>query len=544
MFNHEIFAVSLGRAVDQVRTGAPASHQKSALRAVYALTSVASAMVRVYQDMLTVDDVGIPDTLPLVPLLIQRIRDHGVAEIAIARGANPAELLALIRGLAAEPPAEGGAQRLKHRLRDVRSAAIMVIPLQPEEGTAEHRVRTVTQAFEAIETEEPAAAGPASGAPSSDEAFELPAELPGGMRSIEFDFDLAGLEEAAIAVPAEPAAIPEIEPLEPQIISAETPLSAALARVARDPYGPGILDRLTDLSQEVQRALAEDLIQPALHALAAAIAWEPEAPEGSPRNSYAIVLHRTLTRELLTQVARFVTDQRLGPEATKVMQRGRGDAAEVLLGLVATTEEMRERKAYMMALRGMPEGVAQVVHMLGHRQWFVVRNVADLMGELHIEEAVPDLAGCVAHDDARVRRSAAVALAKIGTPATAEPLRRVMKAGDKELRVLIAGSIGGQKSRALAMPLVALAEQEQDVEVLGEYYRALGASARPRRCRRSGRPRSPAGSSWDGDPRTPGSPPSRACGSPGDARPSRRSRVWSPTATSPSASWPAARSTS
>lgn len=128
----------------------------------------------------------------------------------------------------------------------------------------------------------------------------------------------------------------------------------------------------------------------------------------------------------------------------------------------------------MSVLRGMPEGLAQVVHMLGHPQWFVVRNVADLMGELRIEEAVPELSRCLGHGDARVRRAAAVALAKIGTKATVEPLRRVLKEGDRELRALIAGSIEGSKSRALAMPLVAFADQEQDPEVLRELYRALG----------------------------------------------------------------------
>ena len=481
MFNHEIFAVSLARMVDLVRSRAPTPQQKSSLRALYALTSVASAMVRVYQDMLTVDDVGIPDSLPTIPLLIERIRDHGVAEIAIARGAAPVELLALVRGLAAEPPAEGGARRIKGLLRDAHSSAIMVIPLQPDEAASERRAPSVTQAFEASDIEAAAAAGPPpAGAPPTDAAFELPAELPEGMRSIDLAFDVTEQEPAQagpvapppLPAPAGPA--PTVEPLEPQTISAETPLGTALAAVARDPYGHGILDRLTYLSEAVHQALAEDQIQPALHALAAAIAWEPAAPDGSPRNSYAIVLRRTLTREALAQLAPFVTDPRLGPEAAKVMQRGRGDAAEVLLGLVAITEDMRERKAYMLALRGMPEGVSQVIHMLAHRQWFVVRNVADLMGELRIEESVGALADCLDHEDARVRRSAAVALAKIGTNATAEPLRGVMRDGDKELRALIAASIGGPKSRALAMPLVGLAEQEEDLEVLAEYYRALG----------------------------------------------------------------------
>jgi HEAT repeat protein len=480
MFNHEIFAVSLARTIDLIRTGVPVAQQKTSLRAVHALTSVASAMVRVYQDMLTVDDIGIPDTLPCIPLLIQQIRDHGVAEIAIARGATPPELLALVRGLAAEAPPQGGVQRIKRRLRNARSTAIMVIPVQPDEAGAGPRGRSVTEAFEAKDIEEAVTeseqAEAAAAQPPSRPSFDLPAIA----HTIDMAFDLTDPTGAPMETPVKPPA-PEkpAQPLEPQVISGEAPLNSALARVAHDPFGDGILDRLTDLSKQIQRALRDDQIQPALHAMAAVIAWEPEAPEGSPRTAYAIVLRRTLTRELLTQLAQFVADPRLGPEAIKVLQRGRGDAAEVLLGLVANAEDMRERKAYMLALRGMPEGVAQVIHMLGHQKWFVVRNVADLMGELRIEEAVPGLAECLTHDDLRVRRSAAVALAKIGTAATAEPLRRVLKAGDAELRALVAGSVGGPKSRALAMPLVAFAEEEQDPDVLSEYYRALGRIGTP-----------------------------------------------------------------
>ena len=70
MFNHEIFAVSFGHSLELTRNGAPVEERKSALSAVYALTSNASAMMRVYQDMLTIDDVGIPDSLPYVPGII------------------------------------------------------------------------------------------------------------------------------------------------------------------------------------------------------------------------------------------------------------------------------------------------------------------------------------------------------------------------------------------------------------------------------------------------------------------------------------------
>ncbi len=482
MLNHEIFAVSLARSLELAATGAARSEQKEALRAVHALTSVASAMVRVYQGLLSVDDVGIPDSLPFVAGLIARMEAHGVAEVAIAMGATPAELLALVRGLAAEPAAEGGAQRIKMRLRDVHSTDIMVIPLHAA-GSGERRPPTVTQAFEAsavapLVSEDAAAAAPAGPSPAPRAPLETAAAFPGFDRA----FDLvpepstapAGAEREAGAAPPAP-----VEALQPQVMSAATPLAAALERVARDPYGPGILDRLSELSRQIQDALAADAIQPALHAIVAMTAWEPGAPDGSPRNSYAIVLRRTLSPDTLARVAPYVADPRLATEAVKVLQRGRVDGVEVLLGLLAAADGIRERKAYMTALRDMPEGVTQVVHMLEHQQWFVVRNVADLMGDLRIEEAVPGLSRCLDHADNRVRRAAAVALAKIGSTATVEPLRRVLKEGDRDLRALIAGSVGGPTSRPLAMPLAAFAEQEEDPGVVREFYHALGRIGTP-----------------------------------------------------------------
>jgi HEAT repeat protein len=262
-------------------------------------------------------------------------------------------------------------------------------------------------------------------------------------------------------------------------VSGGTPLNQALAQVARDPFGPRILERLTALEREVQRALANNDMEPAVHALAAVVAWEPQAPEETARSAYAITMQRTLTVGALTQLAAHVGDRWLGAEVMKVMQRGRIDAVEVLLGLLTTSESIRERKQYMNVLRTIPEGFSQVVHMLTDGRWFVVRNVAELMGEHRIAEAVPELEKCLHHGDSRVRRAAAIALARIGTPATVEPLRRVLKEGDREMRALVAGSIGGPGSRGLAMPLVGLAEKEEDLDVLKEYYLALGRIGTP-----------------------------------------------------------------
>jgi HEAT repeat protein len=131
------------------------------------------------------------------------------------------------------------------------------------------------------------------------------------------------------------------------------------------------------------------------------------------------------------------------------------------------------------ALTQMKEGQDQLIHMLGHPQWFVVRNVADLVGELGLEAAVPALTKQLDHTDERVRRQVALALAKIGTRSAAEPLRRVLRDISPEVRRQAALGVGGRKASALAMPLVVALEEEKDPEVVRELIFALGRIGSP-----------------------------------------------------------------
>jgi hypothetical protein len=503
VFNHELYASAFARAVELMRARSAAKdQQKAALRALVALASLSAASLRLYDGVLSVDDVTIPESVPHLPTLIERMQAHRVAELLIGRQSEPAELLALLRGLAAAP-GEGGT--VKERLRDVRSTRIMVVLEQVE--TAEHRTASVTQAFDLAEIEEaehraaappapePVGAGAGEGpaAPPAerddllkawDALHEGTGELPVPGAEIELgDVAAQPLVEEQATAPAAQASEPEAAAAAARApalpIDEDTPVGAALAAVVLDPYGPAILDRLTVLSEHVQAALREDQTEAALRSLAVVIDLEPGAPEGTPRNSYGIVLKRTLTREVLAQVAQCLLNPAVMDPAAKVMRRARAEGVEVLLGLLATAEGLRERRAFMAVLRTIPDGTDRVLAMLGHPQWFVVRNIAELAGELRIESAVGELGRLLTHHDQRVRRSAAVALAKIGSVATVEPLRRALKDGSPEVRSLIAASIGGTHARPLAMPLVALCESEENPDVLREYYRALGRIGSP-----------------------------------------------------------------
>lgn len=479
MFNHELYAASLARAVDVMRLADAKEQQKGALRAVVALAASSSATVRCYDGTLSVDDVGIPDSVQHVGTLTGRMAAHGIAEIAIGRGAEPGEMLALLRGLA-EP---AGSQSVKDKLRQARSSRIWVLLADPE-GVGQVGRTSVSALFE-----EPVAAPATPGArkkahkKEDEEALAAWNDLheEGGSQSTIQEVDLGISTETPTETPVQAAprpAQPEAPP--PELpIAVNTPLGAALLAVARRPNDGNVLDRLTSFAEHALQALREHQGGEVLLALAMIARLEAVAPEGTPKNSYRITLRRILQRETLEQLARHTAEPNLLEAVGAVFARAGGDGTEVLLGLLAAAESTKERRALMGALKTIQHGRDQVVRMLGHHQWFVARNIAELAGEMKLEEGIAELGKLLGHSDVRVRKAAAMALAKIGTPGTADPLLRAMKDGIPETRALIVSQIVSAQGPQFTTALAAQLESEEDPEVLREICLALGRIGSP-----------------------------------------------------------------
>jgi HEAT repeat protein len=246
-----------------------------------------------------------------------------------------------------------------------------------------------------------------------------------------------------------------------------------LEAIERDPSAPDVADRLN----EVVRALDDLGVQgdwPAVTAGAAAvIRGEERTGDADLRRSYGIAIRRMLPRSVVEQVARLVTsaDQRAGAQA--VLQRVGADATEALLALLAGADKMEDRRAYFASLRQMTEGTELLVNMLTHDEWFVVRNVADLCGEMRIETSVSRLARHVRHEDERVRRSVAAALARIGTSATAEPLRTLLRDPAPAVRLAVAQNLD-ERLRGLAMTVAVALDRERQPDLVRELLLALG----------------------------------------------------------------------
>ncbi len=473
MFNTEIYAAALARMVDLMRQPDAKEQQKAALRALVALSGSTSATIRCYDGVLSVDAVEIDPALPHVGGFAARMAAHNIAEIAIGRGADAAELLALMRGLAEGPY---GVPQVKERLREARSQHIMVLLSNEDEPAGDDD--GVGKLFEESPAEAPRRSG-GNARKRRDTATDALAawdalHASGNSNSMMKEIDLGFRVEPEIPAPAVPAPPPVEEALPELPIAADTPLGEALMRVALRPHDADVLDRLSRFTEVALAAVAAGEGGEVLKALAMLAALSQGAPEGTPLNSYRITMRRVLTRESLLTLAPIMKDPAFAEATAVVLPLAGADAMDVFLTMLIDAENIRERRAWMNVLRNMPQGREQIPHLLTHHQWFVVRNIAELVGEMRLEMAIPGLGKLLQHADQRVRRTAAIALVKIGTPPAMEPLRNALRAGGApELRGTIASLLGSSQAAAFGSALIALLDTEEDPEALKEICLAL-----------------------------------------------------------------------
>lgn len=467
MLNPDHFVVTFARGVELFRTRPDAvPEQKTALRALVALSKLGDVTFALDGDALTVLERPVSIALPGVSALVVQLRVHGVTRVEIAKDAAPAELLKLVRGLAQDPTAGEGEDGFAAEMRTSQAIRVTTVTVPADAGPAEGREARVTDAFQAEGLVDPNLA--------AMEGFEPPP--PPRIAMPEADMAGPAMAPPLPELPAPPSApadtVPPAETVAPAAPAGA--LDEALDALRKEPHGGDVLGKLTAITDHVSNALRHDRIEEAVETLAAVLDLEAKVPEGSPKRSYAIALRRVLTKPTLEKVAEMVLDARHATDAGRVLVRAGEDGTTVLLDRLEKAAGIQERRAYYDALRSISDGIELLIPMLDHQEWYVAQSVAGLLGDLAVDDAVPALAKALEHSEPRVRQAAAVALAKIGGRSAVEPLRRALAGGDSEMRTIVAGAVSGRKSGALAMPLVNIAEESDDLDVRRECYRALG----------------------------------------------------------------------
>ncbi len=374
--------------------------------------------LRAGDDALRVRGVPLADTQPLVGGLRTHLLDRGVGELRFASTVRPGQMLDVLRALA-EPP---GRYRSLHEMAMSFDASVReILVLSP-----------------------PAPEGPAQG----------------GDWNAYGDVAHAVMDQAA-------------EVARPSVALRLESLPDHLQAIDRDPAAEDVPEHLNEVVRTLDDLVAQEEWTAALGAMAAVVRAEARARSSANARSYGIAIRRMMPRSVVEQLARMVATPEARADAQIVLQRVGADATEALLGLLASADRMEDRRAYYASLRQMTEGTDLLVNMLTHDEWFVVRNVADLCGELRIEAAVSRLGRHVKHGDERVRKSVAAALARIAAPGSAEALRALMRDPSPAVRLAVAQNLD-DRLRWLAMSVVLALETESKPELVRELLLALG----------------------------------------------------------------------
>ena len=196
------------------------------------------------------------------------------------------------------------------------------------------------------------------------------------------------------------------------------------------------------------------------------------------RRAYTIGIRRLAKPTLLRGIAGLLPRRPdLRDSLYAVLLRVGPDGAEVLIDLLTSADSLTDRRAYLAALAKMRDAVPTLMHLLGDNRWYVVRNAIDLLGEMRASEAENALLEVVTHREERVRRSAATALARLGTPRSIQTVQHMLSDTVPEVRVHAVQGLGTVKSPRVVPVLARALDGETDPEVQAVILAALGRQA-------------------------------------------------------------------
>ena len=211
---------------------------------------------------------------------------------------------------------------------------------------------------------------------------------------------------------------------------------------------------------------------------AAFVDREVSAEDAELRRAYTIAVRRLTKPTLIRGMAGLLPRRReLRDSLQVVFTRLGSDAAEALIDLLTSSDSLTDRRAYLAVLAKIRDAVPTLIHLLGDNRWYVVRNAIDLLGEMRAAEAENALLDVVTHREERVRRSAATALARLGTLRSIQAAEKMATDPVPEVRVHAMQGLGTVKSPRAVSVLARALDHEPDQEVQAVILAALGRQA-------------------------------------------------------------------
>lgn len=449
--------------------------QKGALRAIVAVAKEGEVRLEARGWELFANDAEIPGALSGVRDLAGQMLGHGIREVTIAQNPSPADVLGSARILAgAVIEGDGGAGALqKLAALDARTVAFVAAnrDTADTDTTNSDTAHGGTAGSAAAAAPEPAPPLPFTTVESSS---ALTPQSESGAPPI--------VQEAPSSV-VESTGIVHDSGMWMQFSAAQAPKGSPEELLSR-------LDQTTDVTTTT--SLLDDLVLSAetasregkplivadiFHGI---VARESGLGDGELKRAYVMAIRRLSRPPLLRAVAMLLPRKReRAADFQAVLVRTGEDGADALIEQLTQATTAEDRRVFYDALATLQAGIPALIHMLGDARWFVVRNAADLLGEMHAKQAEGALIEVLRHRDDRVRRAATNALMNVGTPGALKAIHDAMHDESPTVRMQAAAALASRRDGKTAGTLTKALDDETDADVQLAILAALGRVATP-----------------------------------------------------------------
>jgi HEAT repeat protein len=475
----------------------------------------------------------LPDRFTGAQDLVAQLIGHSVLALTISQGASPADLLLAARVLASEAAPGDGGRNVVARLAalDAHTLRVEIDPTAaPEESKSPTPARTHTPAgLLAVQRDDEIIAfgqdeelyGAASltgmhptsdslGFPSltsltpiSNPALPIISALsptpPGVDTVIPPIFAVpAGTEGPPLLLPNEPlpplAPFPDLKIDEPEIMRGADPEQLLQANTAVTPKGSMVkmfealdqatssaaaakqLELLVKLATESARKERVDMVADVFYGI---VKRENDVEEKSIKRQYAMSIRRLSTPSVLHCLVELLPRRRENyDQYMAVFEKAEEAGVEALVEALVAAPSIQDRRVFYDALLRLRSGIRTLMFMLGDPRWYVVRNAAELLGEMKSAEAEAELTKLLQHRDDRVRTAAAASLAKLGGTAAVRGMRASLKDSDG-VRERVTEAMNARPEGSSVDSLIRAVDREEDSRVQMAMLAALGQLGTP-----------------------------------------------------------------
>ena len=428
--------------------------QKAALRMAMLATKEGAVTLAVREWRLLANAEMVPETLTGVQDLAAQIVGHSVHELIAGPNAAPADLLGVARILAGEPLPGDSGKGFQDKLSQLGAKTVRAVSDAPQELTMRPSgsLTTVGPGISDMIGGTPAAGSPTVDAPRNTSS----------MTSVGGDEDGSYLAFAALQAPKGSVA----------------DLLAQLDASKNVNVSTRLLDDIVTLAETSQR---EGKLEVVADAFYGAVIREPKIENPDLKRAYVMAIRRMSKPTLLRATAQLLprSPAAKSQELMVVITRAGEDGADALIEQLVAAQTVTDRRIFFEALVHLNAGVPALIHMLGDARWYVVRNAAELLGEMGAADSETPLIELLKHDDDRVRRAVSVALAKLGTPKAIDALRKMLKDPAPQVRLQAAIGLSAMKGAKTATTITTALDDEEDQEVQMALIGALGKLATP-----------------------------------------------------------------